>query len=483
MTDIGDLTRYVEAQPEDHEQRWHLAKKLYMAGEYRPALGHLLVLQTNWTPKVNVLRYLAASVWVPAYFAAGESMRQRAAFTLLAWAEIIRLNPTHAMARHALAKLQEEEAAKDAPKQASSLQDVDFGIMPGHACPNCGAQNSDEFDRCWKCHAPLDDAGAVGTPVLAAPKEAYGRRLAVGPRSAPAHDGRARVGVRVWYVLSVLATVALIAGGAYLSVMQSVMLRTAGTAPFLYATVQALLDASLLSTRITIGLVLLIAWPIMLWMAAAVLKPRAPRATAGAPFRAVLAAGLLLAAATYLVSWNQPGQWAYLFLLIQVLALIPIAVTFNLGVVRALAVCLIQAALMSCVVFVSAVTLEGSSFVKEFTIIANYQAHHDNALRTGVDPGTHLLPPMVVPVDATVRWESTGSPWLDERATGMTCEVASNAPATGPIPASGLIVELKDQTGTLAYNHVPSMPFTFTYDRIVPNQAYKLLITGPENNR
>jgi hypothetical protein len=32
------------------------------------------------------LRYLAAFVWVPAYFAAGESMRHRAAFTLFAWA-------------------------------------------------------------------------------------------------------------------------------------------------------------------------------------------------------------------------------------------------------------------------------------------------------------------------------------------------------------------------------------------------------------
>ena len=33
------------------------------------------------------LRYLGAFVWVPAYFAAGESMRHRAAFTLFTWAE------------------------------------------------------------------------------------------------------------------------------------------------------------------------------------------------------------------------------------------------------------------------------------------------------------------------------------------------------------------------------------------------------------
>jgi hypothetical protein len=33
------------------------------------------------------LRYLAAFVWVPAFFAAGESMKHRAAFTAIAWAE------------------------------------------------------------------------------------------------------------------------------------------------------------------------------------------------------------------------------------------------------------------------------------------------------------------------------------------------------------------------------------------------------------
>ncbi len=37
------------------------------------------------------LRYLAAFVWVPAYFAAGESMRHRAAFTVLAWAQWLTL--------------------------------------------------------------------------------------------------------------------------------------------------------------------------------------------------------------------------------------------------------------------------------------------------------------------------------------------------------------------------------------------------------
>lgn len=37
------------------------------------------------------LRYLAAFVWVPAFFAAGESMRHRAAFAVIAWAEWLTL--------------------------------------------------------------------------------------------------------------------------------------------------------------------------------------------------------------------------------------------------------------------------------------------------------------------------------------------------------------------------------------------------------
>ena len=54
MTDVWDIAQYVEAHPDNNEQRWRLAKKLYMAWEYRLALEHLQVLKNEWDRNINV---------------------------------------------------------------------------------------------------------------------------------------------------------------------------------------------------------------------------------------------------------------------------------------------------------------------------------------------------------------------------------------------------------------------------------------------
>jgi tetratricopeptide (TPR) repeat protein len=63
MVDIWDLSRFVEDHPGDYEQRWRLAKKLYLACEYRLALEHLQILRNEWARKLNVVRYLAATLY------------------------------------------------------------------------------------------------------------------------------------------------------------------------------------------------------------------------------------------------------------------------------------------------------------------------------------------------------------------------------------------------------------------------------------
>ena len=63
MAEIWDIARYVEANPDDHEQRWRLAKKLYTAWEYRLALEHLQVLKNEGQERINILRYLAATYY------------------------------------------------------------------------------------------------------------------------------------------------------------------------------------------------------------------------------------------------------------------------------------------------------------------------------------------------------------------------------------------------------------------------------------
>lgn len=63
MAEVWDIAKYVEEHPDDYEQRWRLAKKLYAAWEYRLALEHLQVLRNEWQKRLNVVRYLAATYY------------------------------------------------------------------------------------------------------------------------------------------------------------------------------------------------------------------------------------------------------------------------------------------------------------------------------------------------------------------------------------------------------------------------------------
>lgn len=129
MADIWDIARYVEANPDDNEQRWRLAKKLYTAWEYRLALEHLQILKNEGPDRINILRYLGAT-----YYRLGryeESIRELeeaverwpdeiGIFEQLArvleiagnheraadmWDKTLDLDPHHPMAAHAAARL------------------------------------------------------------------------------------------------------------------------------------------------------------------------------------------------------------------------------------------------------------------------------------------------------------------------------------------------------------------------------------------
>ncbi|MBX3179259.1 MAG: tetratricopeptide repeat protein [Candidatus Hydrogenedentes bacterium] len=145
MADIWDIARYVEANPDDHEQRWRLAKKLYTAWEYRLALEHLQILKNEGPRRINILRYLGAT-----YYRLGryeEAIRElegaidlwpdeiglyeqlarvleiagdnRRASAL--WKKALELDPHHPMAAHAAARLMDggpESAKKKTNNQA-----------------------------------------------------------------------------------------------------------------------------------------------------------------------------------------------------------------------------------------------------------------------------------------------------------------------------------------------------------------------------
>lgn len=140
MADIWDIARYVEANPDDHEQRWRLAKKLYTAWEYRLALEHLQILKNEGPHRINILRYLGATYYrLGRYEEAIKELRtaidnwpdelglyeQLARVLEIAgdheeaaamWDMTLELDPHHPMAAHAAARLRSSQPDTDKKK-------------------------------------------------------------------------------------------------------------------------------------------------------------------------------------------------------------------------------------------------------------------------------------------------------------------------------------------------------------------------------
>lgn len=61
--DVAELAAYIETHPDEHEQRWRLARALYKSMDYSAALAHLRVLHEQWEPYIYVERYLGAALY------------------------------------------------------------------------------------------------------------------------------------------------------------------------------------------------------------------------------------------------------------------------------------------------------------------------------------------------------------------------------------------------------------------------------------
>ena len=140
MAEIWDIARYVEANPDDHEQRWRLAKKLYTAWEYRLALEHLQILKNDGQERINILRYLAATYYrLGRYEEATKELHNAIAIwpdeiglyeqlarvleiagdhrnAAIMWEKTLELDPHHPMAGHAASRLRSAVSDTDKKK-------------------------------------------------------------------------------------------------------------------------------------------------------------------------------------------------------------------------------------------------------------------------------------------------------------------------------------------------------------------------------
>ncbi|MBM3288796.1 MAG: tetratricopeptide repeat protein [Candidatus Hydrogenedentes bacterium] len=461
-SDLEELSQHVAVHPDDNERRWSLAKKLYMAWEYNEALKHLLILKKNWARRLNVLRYLAAAYYrLGLYDEAIAELRaitqqwpnEVAVFEQLArvyevagrtddaaatWEQVVRIHPAHPTAARSVQRLRSPSG--DARREDLRLRDSDSGIdlSPYRICRSCGAQNSDEFDRCWQCHAALraGEQPIDSVHTMRVPGNTAWRRTFVGGMS----------------------TVAALSAGLYITLVA--MHRLDEGMPLGFGPVYDTLARVLLAPRLGSSVILALVWPASLWFAFRVTGARP------LPWPTLCGAGMLLASLTYLAMWL-PVRWLlYAPAAPAIVSLIVVMWLSEGSMGQRLT------AWVSHGVFVVAAgvggfaAIAGPQVVREMPDILAY----DKVMLSLATPGA-------IPIFATtgdggcfVHWESTGCAWLDRHGRDVIIEAVPDGP--------GAEIALQLRSGDESLGAPGPAPNTLAA-RVSPETRYTLHATAP----
>ena len=435
MAELWDVAAHVESNPGDYPQRWRLAKKLYAAHEYRLALEHLNVLKNEWTPKINVRRYLGAT-----YYRLGRyeeaiaeledsikdwpdeiGMREQLAYVLKAdkqleqaleaWEEVQRLQPDHAIARKSIEKLKQEilkgedtheAATRMEPELANKMEDIPTPPpMPGMECPKCGAQNSEEFGDCWRCGSPLPHARRIDQPLLF---DMADRSLFIESKLL------GRVGA--------LAAMGVILCALFLGVL---LLQKYNEGITALTSLDQIYSYELVPSRIAAGLSLLFFWPFVLRLTILALRikprPKAIHMYIGGILLGAFALVVMLAPVP--VPLLVPGNGILFFMALVVSV---IALQFRMG--RALLVWGIHFAVMLVlglgVFWGTEMYRYGSALnpISETAVLWEF-----NNTSGDSNAGLVRLPSSLTPVMSQAQWESSGSAWLDAKISNIDITV------------------------------------------------------------
>lgn len=199
MADIAEIRTYLASYPDDHQQRWRLARKLYEGGDYASALEELLRVREAWPDHLPLQRYIGATHYRLGQFAEAASVLERAVArnpgdvllleqlaktyegagrrhkAIDTWKLVLKFDASP-RAIEALERLGVGPNTPPPGAQASTLQELStHGDDTLVNCPHCGEPNDMFSERCWQCHGdfsvtPLSVApgAAPPTPTLVA---------------------------------------------------------------------------------------------------------------------------------------------------------------------------------------------------------------------------------------------------------------------------------------------------------------------------
>lgn len=485
MSDMWELASYVEEHPGDYPQRWQLAKKLYAAHEYRLALEHLLVLKNEWKPHLNSRRYLGAVYYrMGRYTEAAKTLREAIrewpeeiglreqlahALTrgeehkeaLNVWEDVLQLQPDHIRAQKHIKKIR---ILLKTTLRSPYLSDADddgvydsaAGLPPeppvvGNICPKCGAQNSEEFDRCWKCDASLalHEDSFLNLPSV----QAHGPYL-LRPETISS--------------VAMFASFALFLVAIYFAV-RLILTYKADSVEAL-TNVSQIYDQVLAPSRIMMSLVLLLWWPYALK-----LSLRLARIKAMPPAILIYISGLFLSSLTAVLVLMPHSMVFVAFLATLLISLLLVLLAFQIPPGSALvawAAHIVLVWLMAACSFWFAECYRFGEFLnplQELPVLQETMSGQ-GALQNAAPV---RVPGFMTPIRQKVRWESSGSAWLDHYAHAARASVKKET------AEQGLVFQILKGGNLIAHEPLEAehlyVPFS-----IEPGEEYEFVVTGPD---
>ncbi|MBI2424404.1 MAG: hypothetical protein HYV27_16360 [Candidatus Hydrogenedentes bacterium] len=493
MTELWDIARYVETHPEDFEQRWRLAKKLYKSWEYRLALEHLQILKNEWHRKLNVVRYLSATYYrLGRYSNAIEELRDAIKYwpdevglheqlarvlevdnqrdeAKKVWERVLALDGSHALAGSSIRRIAKSIETGSGTDDLG-IQESDSGIdlSPGRVCPNCGAHNSDEHDRCWQCSTRL-----------------YLDALEPRTTPGPIRTRSSMLKSETTWLVTGLVVIGLMSLAIFLSFQNWSAASKAGANNMVIATVEDVLHYRTLGLRLWTGAVLLLAWPaaLLFTVRALNLKVEFPES-----LLALGAAGAALLLFDF--SFLPPFLFSLLSIGLAMGAIATLLWAFSQNRGKALQAGILHLTLLAVVVLSAIIIHERISLgilINPLTEISAVRAY-TGATKGQENPGYHTLPMPAIKPGANqsklqVMWQSTGSAWLDLRGRRVQFAVTLDA---SPEPGMRFQVTEKGDQGLepgVIYPEVTEVNWSSKPVEIVAGKKYYVRLSGAGFNK
>lgn len=468
MADVWEIAEYVESHPDNYDQRWRLCKKLYTAWEYRLALEHLLVLKNEWSDRLNVRRYLAATYYrlsryeeavteleeivvtwpkeatVHEQLARAYEKAGRRPDAIQQWEIVLEANPDHHFAKKAL-KGNKRAEQKEAEPTVNYMQNIMAPTSTGGTtectCAKCGAQNGREFERCWQCHALLP----ATTPQSLPPKpieEAQAKTLRSVSSTVP------------WTAVIGLTFVGMLTLAIYLSLSEYSTIQERGSE--IPESVGQLLSAQLWQMRLIIAGLLLISWPLVLRLATGLLDIEV------SDHNTLHVSGVFLTTLTYLMTWWSSGS-PLLNLAIPILAsFIVVFFAFGVSPLEAMTLWALQGILIVVIIVAPVAAMLGFGFLRETPAL----------MQAAID--SEFASPTLVSGTAPVSFEftphQTKSAWLNELVQDVVITVEAES------LEERMFVEILDGERTREYVQVKISPFKHVFTGAIPGRTYQLTI-------